>query len=72
MPIPEGLVYNGLVKGAFYLLPPLLSLRQRGFAEWIDLAAAKANELLADQDRQAHLSTFMESQAFRDVQNRYA
>lgn len=71
MSIPEGFAYNGLVKGALFLLPPLLSLRQRGFGEWIDMAAAKANEILADPDLQAHLSTLVESQAFRDIQNRY-
>jgi len=71
IPIPEGLAYNGLVKGALYLLPPLLSLRQRGFGEWIDLAAAKADEILADPDLQAQLATMAESQAFRDIQGRY-
>ena len=71
VPIPEGLAYNGLVKGALYLLPPLLSLRQRGFGEWIDLAAAKANEILAEPGLQAHLVTLVESQAFRDIQHRY-
>lgn len=70
MPIPEGLAYNGLVKGALFLIPPLLSLRQRGFGEGIDLAAAKAEEILADPNLQAHLSTFVESQAFRDIQHR--
>lgn len=71
MPVPEGLAYNGLVKGALLLLPPLLSLRQRGFGEWIDMAADKANGLLADPGLQERLATFAESAAFQDIQNRY-
>ena len=44
------ILYAMAVKGAIFLLLPLLSLRQHGYGIWIDTAFTKAYEILCDQE----------------------
>jgi hypothetical protein len=44
LPLPRWFMFNGLVKTAFFSLPILLSMRQKGYGHWLDIAMTTLDE----------------------------
>ncbi len=54
-PFPEVVLTNLTIVGAHWLIAPLLSVRSRGYGQWIDMVFKKIHEVLADPSFQAQV-----------------